>query len=281
MAAAREGGRHSSMAWSVGVAKKWRWLIAGIAIVLLAALGWWWWRGRHNAAAVQTPTWPNDMEMTFNKVRIHSVSGGKIVWEIEAERFDLLRDRPVVRMTGITRAVALNETVTEMTITATTLERNTYTGDMSITGPITMTGDKISALATFARWNAQQEILTFEQQSSVTAGEYQFNTGGVVNYDMKLATLNATGLLEMTMPGATLNAGNVLLEINSKRVTLDNAVTLSMDVAAFDNIVNGAKLPEIPQLPAGVRERAAKYQQEQTGNSAAPNPRPVPIPGRR
>jgi len=217
------------------------------------------------------------MEMTFNKVRIHSVSGGKIVWEIEAERFDLLRDRPVVRMTGITRAVALNENTTELTLSATSLERNTYTGDMRITGPISLKGDNISAVATFAGWNAQRELLTLEQQSTVTAGIYQFDTGGVVSYDMKQGTLNSAGPLTMSMPGATLNAGNALVEIKAQRVTLDNAVTLDMDVSTVENLASGAKLPEIPPIPAGIRERAEKYQQ-QAGSEA--NPTPAPIPGR-
>lgn len=257
-------------------------LLAGFLAVSLVGGGIWWMLANHQISVLPAkPTLLGDpnVELRLSKPRIRVVDGGKIAWEVEADNFDLSKDRQVQRFKNLKRAIALNNGKEEMTLSAGTLERNTLTGNMSLTGEVILTASTFVVRTPMVTWDGQREILLLPQQLNAKLGGYIVTAPGGATYDVLRGTLTSQGSVTLTADGNIMHAGGVVFEALSQRVTLKDPVTVQMDVADVTEWAQGRELPEIPQIPVGVQQRYQKYLKTQ--QSAASPSRQPRFPWRR
>ena len=236
--------------------------LAAVAAVLLLAGGLTWLareRVRVVPPARPTPIMPADIQMRLGKVRLHGVSKGKLIWEVEAENFDLLKDRPLLRISGLKKAVILNGTTSELTLTADALERNTLTGEMTVQGQVTVTGKSLLLRTPYASWDPAREVLLFPGRFSAQFGDFTLSSMGATQYDVKANLLVSRGGVLLAMPGGTIRAGSINVNLATHAYTLDDGVVAEFNVGALTAWMAGQALPTIPEIPAGIKARYREY----------------------
>lgn len=235
------------------------WGIA-LAIVLLVGGVGWLTRGRRPVVVPLSPERPvpSGVEMHLGTVRIHGVSGGKIDWEMEAENIDLLKSQPTMRVQGLKRAVMLNGTKVELSLTADTLERNNSTGDIRLLGAVTVHGPQLVLRTPLVTWDARHEELQFPQTFTARAGEFTV-IANKATYEVTAGRLRCDGQVKLDIQGNTLAAGSALLNLPNQSYTLADTVRADLDVTDVQAWVGGQSLPAIPPIPDKVKARYLAY----------------------
>lgn len=205
------------------------------------------------------PSVANDVAVKLRRVRIYGVSGGKVVWEIEAEDFNMAKNRPLLSITGIKRVAVVNGGKEELTLHANLLERNTATGDMTLTGDVTVESTGLRITTPLVTWDAAGEVLRIPSHFSAQVGDFSFRAPTGAIYDVKASTLQCAGGIVLTVQGNTLRAGTALVDINRQRYELADTVTAALNVASLESWAGGQRLPAIPTIPSGVQQRYREY----------------------
>ena len=238
-----------------------RWA-ALLAVVLLAGGGWWLLRagGVHLVPpATPTPIIPKDIELRLNHVRLHGVSGGKVVWEIDADNFNFAKDRPLLTVQGVKRIALINAGKQELTLSAGTLTRNTVTGDISVTDNVTIAGNGILIHTPAVAWDPRAEALVLPGQCAMQVGDYLVSSLGASRYQMHTGLLTSTGGVTLTLRGSTLRAGGIAVAVASGEYTLTEPVAAELAVADLADWAAGKHLPALPDIPAGIRQRYQEF----------------------
>ena len=241
------------------------------ACVLLAGGCWWWLRGSRNTASSPSPAPPSNIEWHLNHVRLHGLSGGKIVWEIDADNISLAKDRPLLTVHGVKRVALMNDGAQELTLSADTLERNTATGDIAVDGHVLISGNGLAIHTPAVKWDPHEESLLFPQSIATRLGEYQLTCQGVTRYNVPNGQLSSSGGLLLTLRGDRLSAGGI--ELNDGAFTLLPPVEAELSVADLTAWSQGRSLPAIPDIPANIRQRYQQYHAKQQAGAAIPVPR--------
>ncbi|MHB9130658.1 MAG: LptA/OstA family protein [Armatimonadota bacterium] len=260
-----------------------------IVLTLLAIIiGGWLLSSEHRRIASPPPSpmnFPGDISLRIDQPIIHGISDGEIVWELKADHVDILKGRPVVRMTGLKRVALMNGSHEELSLRADSLEQNTVSKDLTVQGNVQVTGDKLHFQASTVSWNAQQMQLLIPGKTSAQLGEIQVNTGGNARYDVQTSTLSCDNGITLIIQGNTLRAGSALIDVVNQQFTLEKSVVATLAVASMETWMSGHSLPAIPSIPAGVRERYRDYMKHQeTRNKAyrfTPRPSPASKGARR
>lgn len=258
-----------------------------LAITLIAGGVWWLsWTHRHSVAPARpTPVVAGDLSMRLGKVRLHGISGGKVLWEIEAENFDFAKNRPLLRVSGLKKVSLLNEGKIDLTLSADALERNTYTGEITISGNVTVLGNGLAVRAPFAAWDPRRELLQFPRNFTAQFGDYTLSSMGNTVYDVKAGIFRSNGGVLLTAKGNTLRAGSIEVEMATQNFHLYEPVAAELDIANLDAWMSGDPLLRIPEIPASIRQRYHAYRTK-TGSTPAVvpparTPRGTPFPPAR
>lgn len=253
-------------------------MLAGATIVLAMSLiggGFWLLLGRARAKArpapqllLPTATSGNDLQFHFSKVTIHGLSGGKVAWTVEAKSFEQLMNMPVIRVTGLKQVLVESEGQEPLTLTADLLEQYTNTGNITLTGGVTVAGKELLLRAPLVTWSSSAEVLQFPRQFAGQMGGYTISTTALVSYDVKSGTLAITGPVRLTTGGNLLEAQGVTMNLNSRVIDIAGPATARLDVADLDAWANGKPLPPIPRIPEVIQKR---YMQ-QTNTPAPAHP---------
>lgn len=242
-------------------------LPALLALALLAGGGWWLLRAqppRRVSPARPTPTMADDVTLRLGKIHLRGLTGGKITWEIEAENFDLARDRPLQRIDGVKKVALLHNGKQELALTAGVMERNTASGDITLDGGVTVSGKGIRLQTPSAQWDAVREQLLFPAQFTAHCGDFSLTNLGATSYDVITGTLNCTGGIALTMRGNTLRAQAARINVATQAFVLTGPVAAELDVAEMAAWTQGDRLPEIPVIPESIKQRYQQYCVEQT-----------------
>ncbi|MHB9025147.1 MAG: hypothetical protein ACYC7E_13405 [Armatimonadota bacterium] len=237
------------------------WTVSILALVCIIGGVWWFVaeRPRQISPAKITPNIPSDVELRLSKPRFHGIDGGKIVWEMEADGLDLTKNVPVLRIDNLKKAVLLNESTPELTLTASSLERNTSTGNMVIDGNVLITGKNLLLRTPSIKWDARKEILTAPEKLGVQAGDITVSTLKSATYDVKSGILRCDGSVMLTVQGNTIRAGSATVNVRTQAFTLANQGMAEFNVADLASWAAGRNLPAVPAIPESVKQRYRDY----------------------
>jgi hypothetical protein len=230
--------------------------------VMLGGGLWWATHQPVPGATVRLPLAPTasaeDVEWRFNKVRIHGVSGGHVVWEVEADHFDLSKTLPMLRISGLRKVLVLNEHTPELTLTAETLERNTASGEMRLQGGIKVRGKGFAISTASAEWDPRRERLVFPLPLTATIGDLHVTTTGVTELAMATVSLSCRGATRLTTGGSTLTSQQAEIALREQQFTLSNAQA-EMPVAELTDYLVAGRAPALPAIPPSIRQRYEDY----------------------
>ena len=106
-----------------------------------------------------TPTIPNDIEIRLTNVHLHGISGGKVVWEMVADDFSMSKTRPLLHIRGLKQVAVVNAGKQEITVSADIVEKNTISGDITLSGNVCVAGDKLLMHTPMVVWEALKRDL--------------------------------------------------------------------------------------------------------------------------
>lgn len=236
------------------------WLAGVLAMALLVGGAGWFLaaRPRRIPPARPIPVVPADVQLRLGKVRLQGVADGQVAWEVEADHFDYAKNRPLLRITGIRKAAILRHGKQEVTLTADALERNTATGEITVSGNIVLAGPGLGVRVPFASWNPFMETLRFPGDFAAQLGDYHLACFGAMIFDIKAGTLAGDGGVEVTTRGGVLRAQRVVVDVAAQRLTLDG-VGADLEVAEMQAWAAGRDVPKVPEIPASIKARYEEY----------------------
>lgn len=254
-------------------------LWAAVAAVLLIASGLiWFLRARPQTVrpAKPLPAVPADIQVRLGKVKLQGISGGKLVWEVEAEHFDYSKRRPTLTVSGLKKVNVLNDDKVELSLTATTLEQNTITGRVTVFGGVNVTGPSLSMQTETAIWEPRTDALDFPGRLTVRFGDFTLTCRGATHFDVLNGKLAATGGVLVTMQGSTLTASAIRVNVADQSFEMDGPLAAELSIADMQTWLEGRQLPKIPPIPESVKERYAEYcaKKERVVRPTPARPRP-------
>ncbi|MEI6519293.1 MAG: hypothetical protein WCO98_04550 [bacterium] len=201
------------------------------------------------------------VDLHLKTVKIHGVSNGKIVWQVEAANFDMTKSN-TLSITGLKKIIMLNGATEEFTITAATLNRNLNSGDFGLEGGVKLIGKSIEMAAKSVLWNDYGQEMIIPSDLTAKVGDYNLSAPAGAIYKLTNKTLTCTGGITLTSGANSITAASATFDIIKDEMTLDNGVNISLSVNDISNWATGAPLPEIPPIPPGIKERYKEYQQK-------------------
>ncbi len=242
-----------------------RWLLAAIAMgaLLLGSVGVrWLMRGSIRMIGRNQPIitgLPGNIEMRLNNVVFRGVSGGKIVWEVAADHFDVAKDQYTFRASALKRIALLKDGHQELTVSADSLERNILTGDIALAGLVTVQGKDILLRTPNIVWNDRMQIFTIPGQLDAQIGEITLSSAANTVYNVSAATVHADGHIHLAVQRNSFDARGVTINIVSQSFTIDGPAHAQAVVGDVQQWGNGQHLPQIPAIPAPIKERYQAY----------------------
>jgi hypothetical protein len=198
---------------------------------------------------------PDNIEMRLNHVVFHGVSGGKIVWEIEADHFDVTQNQVSFRATGLKRIALLKEGKQELMVSAESLERNIFTGDIALAGHVTVMGDNMLLRTPNIVWNDRLQLFTVPGQIGAQFGDITLTSDGGTVYNVNAATVRANGHLLLAVKGNAFSAHGASLNLVTQTFSIDGPAHAKAIVADLQQWGHGQNLPHIPEIPESIKER--------------------------
>ncbi len=235
-------------------------------IVALGCLGggvWAWWHATGTTElAPGTPLTPTPgVSLQLKKVRIFGVSDGKIIWEVEADHFDIDKNQPLTRMTGLRRVAVLDAQKHEdLTLSADYLERNNITNDITLMGKVTVSGPQMLFHTDEVNWVATGNQLLLSRPLTAQVGDYTLTAQGPTTYDVSSGALVTNNALQLVSGENVLHATAASVLTREQQFSLTGPGTAELVVADMEGWMNGQPLPKIPEIPADIRKRYAAYQ---------------------
>lgn len=206
-----------------------------------------------------------NIDLHLKTVKIHGVSNGKIVWQIEASNFDMTKSN-TLSITGLKKIIMLNGTTEEFSITASSLTRNLYSGDFGLDGGVKMIGKSIELAAQSVMWNDYGQEMRIPGNLTAKFGDYSLSAPAGAIYNLTNKTLTCTGGIILTSGENSISASTAIFDIMKDEMTLDNGVNISFSVNDISSWASGAPLPLIPDIPPGIKERYKEYQKKKGRN---------------
>jgi lipopolysaccharide export system protein LptA len=201
------------------------------------------------------PAVGDDLQFHFSKVTINGLSGGKIAWTVEAKSFEQLKNMPIIRVTGLKQALVESDGQDPLTLTADMLEQYTATGDITLTGTVTVAGKELLLHAPRVTWSNYSKVLQFPQQFAGQVGDYTISTTALVSYAVETSTLAITGPVRLTTGGNVLEAKGVTIDTRRNTIDITGPAKASLDVDDIQAWIDGKPLPPIPRIPAMIQQR--------------------------
>lgn len=241
------------------------WWITLLAVALVTGSACWLLRGPHRfmAPALPFPNIPSDIEIRLHHVHLRGVSGGKVVWEMLADDFDLSKSRPTLHITGLKQVAVLQQGKQAMNVSADNVEKNTVTGDITMSGNVCVTGEKLQMHTQTVIWQAMRGLLCFPTQSTAQLGDYALIISGNTTFDTPANHLLCYGPVSVRTQGDTITAGGADVDIAHHQLILLNKVSGDFAVANLQDWTEGRHVPVAPQIPSAVQQRYHDYCQQQ------------------
>jgi len=239
------------------------WLgLLAIGIVLTAVIGWLMVAPAPVSHVVPPSPVDNSVQIKLNTVKITGVSNGKITWSIEAASFDMNRNQRL-RITGLHKVVLLNGGKQEFAMKADVLEQDKVSGNLNLTGNVEMSGKDIKLQTPAIKWNDYLQQIHIPGRLVARFGDYTLIAPGGAVINIRSGTLQCTGGIELQAEHSRLNAGGMMLWISQQSFELTDPVVAQMQTGDLQQWAAGQNLPEIPQIPATVKERYQEYRTKQ------------------
>lgn len=236
------------------------WATAAAVLLIAGGLGWFLHARPHTVRpASPMPKVPSDIQVRLGKVRLQGISGGKIIWEVEADSFDYAKSRPILTISGLKKVVLLNNGKEELSMTAGVLEQNTMTGRITVSGDVNVTGPSLRMRTSFAAWDPRREALQFPGRLTVRFGDYTLTCEGATQFDVVASLLTSTGGVTLAASGSTLRAQAIRVNVAAQSFEMDGPVVADLSVADMQTWLIDHKPPIIPAIPASVKERYRDY----------------------
>jgi hypothetical protein len=238
-------------------------IVAGLVAVLLLAGGLWWLarqRPHTLLPAKPVPKVPADIQIRFGKVQLRGVSGGKVVWEVEAENFDMFKSRQVLRVTGLKKVNILNNGKQELTLTADSLERDAVSGSISVNGNVCVTGTMLAVRSPYAVWNPISETLIFPSVS-VQFGDCLLSCLGATSFDVKSGEMVSSHGVTLTVQGSSMRADRIRVNLADQSFSVGDTVIAEVPVADLNAWSVGHHVPRIPGIPESIKKRYRDFKQ--------------------
>ena len=250
------------------------WWAIGAAVLLVAGgLAWFLHARPHSVRpAKPLPAVPSDIQVRLGKVKLQGISGGKLVWEVEAESFDYAKRRPTLTVSGIKKVSVLNGSTVELSLTAATLEQNTMTGRITVSGDVNVTGPSLSMQTETAVWEPRTDALDFPGRLTVRFGDYTLTCRGATHFDVINGQLTATGGVVVAMQGSTLSASAIRVNVVDQSFEMDGPMAAELSLADMQTWMEGRQLPKIAPIPESIKERYNEY----CGKKERTSFRPIP-----
>ncbi len=207
------------------------------------------------------PSNHSSIDLHLKTVKIHGVSNGKIVWQVEAANFDMTKYN-TLSITGLKKIIMLNGATEEFTITADSLNRDLNSGDFGLNGNVKLIGKSISLLSESVTWSDFWQEMRIPSNLNATIGDYNLSAPAGATYRLSTKTLVCTGGITLTSGSNSITAASAIFDIINNEMTLDNGVNISLNVNDISNWANGKPLPGIPPIPPGIKERYKEYQKK-------------------
>jgi len=237
------------------------WWATAAAVLLIAGGLLWFLHARPHTVrpASPVPVVPSDIQVRLGKVRLQGISGGKLVWEVEAESFDYSKTRPTLTVSGLKKVTVLNGGKTELTLTAATLEQNTMTGRIIISGNVNVAGPSLGMKTESAVWDPRRDLLQFPSRLTVRFGDFTLTCLGTTDFDVVNSQLTGSGGVLLATQGSTLSASTIRVNVADQSFEMDGPMTAALSIADMKTWMAGRQLPKIAPIPAGIKERYSEY----------------------
>lgn len=242
-------------------------LIAGVALLLSACGVSWLMRKQIRIIPTNIPRsgLPGNIEMRLNHVVFHGVSDGKIVWEIEADHFDVAKDQYTFRASGLQRIALLKEGKQQLLVKADSLERNILTGDIALAGQVSVTGKDLLLRTPNIIWNDRMQLFTIPGPLNAQFGDISLTSDANTVYNVNAANVRADGHIRLAVQGNTFEARGVTVNVVSQSFEIDGPAHARAVTDKLRQWGNGQALPHIPDIPAPIKERYRAYQRSHGG----------------
>ncbi len=241
-----------------------RWLTVPAALLIVGAVCWLLHgHPRFITPLLSLPNIPNDVEIHLSKVHLHGISGGKVVWEMVADDFDLSKFRPTLHIQGLKQVAMLQDGKQALNVSADTVEKNIQTGDFTLDGHVCVTGAKLEMQTATVIWQASRGWLSFPMPSTAQLGDMALTVSGNTTFDTQTNHLLCQGPVIMTTRGNSLTAGDADVDLTHHNLALMNKVTGDFAVADVQDWMEGRNLPSVPPIPSAVQQRYREYCQQQ------------------
>jgi len=198
----------------------------------------------------------SNSELTLGRVRIHGIAKGKIAWELEADNFDMAKNSPMLRITGVKM---LDQGKQDLMIKADCLERNTMTGDVTMSGNVTLIGPKMLMRTPSIRWSATRTVLELPQRFTAQIGDFAIKAEQGALYDVKAGTLRSDGKVVIATQGNVIRAMGCFLVIPDKTCSLTGPAEAELETQDIASWSEGKSRPELPKIADDVKKRYQLY----------------------
>lgn len=205
---------------------------------------------------------PNDITLRFNHVTFRGLSGGKVVWEVFAKRFDVTKDRMTFIATGIDKVALLKEGKDELVLSAGNLRRNMSNGDITISKAIMLTGKDITLRTEEMAWNDRQQQFSMPKKLVAQVGDIVLHADGGAQYQLNEGKLQVTGKVKLLIQGNSIVAEGVTIDVKEQTAEIHGPIHAVVKVADAVEWSQGKQAPKIPALPPSIIERYNEYRKQ-------------------
>jgi len=232
------------------------WLSALLAIVLIAGGLWWILHAKHlNIPPVTIiPNLPPSIEFRLNHVTLHAISNGKIVWEIDADHFDLTKDQRSFVVGGLQKMALVKDGKEELTVNADGLEQNIITGDISIYGHVSVMGTNLTFRTPGASWSDRTQTLFLPEQFAGQFGDITVVAEKGARYQVNGSLLHCEGNVTVGYNGNIVRAAGLELNAVLNQLTVKGPVHARLVVDDIQQWSEGLNVPKVPEIPQSVKD---------------------------
>lgn len=205
---------------------------------------------------------PNDITLRFNHVTFRGLSGGKVVWEVYARRFDVTKDRMTFIATGIDKVALLKEGKDELVLSAGNLQRNMSNGDIAIAGTILLTGKDITLRTEEMAWNDRLQQFSIPKKLVAQIGDIIIHADSGTEYQLNEGKLQVDGKVKLLIQGNSIVAEGVTVDVKQQTAEIHGPIHAVLKVADAVEWSKGKQVPKIPVLPPAIIERYNEYRRQ-------------------
>lgn len=248
------------------VPRRWGWLLLLLSVILLLVLAAVLYQFRSRlpikSETIRGVRLPNDITLRFNQVTFRGLSGGKVVWEVSAKRFDVTKDKITFVAKGIDKIALLKEGKNELLMSAGNLQRNMRNGDITVDGAILLTGNDITLRTEQMMWNDNLQQFSIPKKMVAQMGDIVIHADGGTLYQLNEGKLQVDGKIKLIIKGNSIVAEGISLDVKQKTIDIHGPIHAVVKVADVKEWSQGKNVPKIPALPPTIIERYNEYRRQ-------------------